>query len=375
MLSLIGCLAVLGCAGGPALAQGPQLPEPPLPVDPRPIGELLSQTEKALVADRSKPKNLVEAYVKISNSHLQAAFDAIKVGNHHAAERELDIYNKAIAEAGKLAFALQDGRRSTSKKIEQNLYRQIKTLESIDRLFPAEREPFAEAALRQAKQLRVRALNEAFASGGVLKDPDDTKPESQPPPEDPPATNDEARLIPPGAFIRPRFSASLVRVSYAGRAGAAQIKGDYLTEEEDDHVREAQEPDARVKVFMKIAERRLKAITAANGAPADKKAQKKADEEEREWGALPKLTRAELLQHYARAIAECMAKLEDAYERNPKSSALAKGLSYLHDATGKHLQTLRALAAEVKDGGESAALQQAIEEAETANNGSRAGVK
>jgi uncharacterized membrane protein YccC len=159
-------------------------------------------------------------------------------------------------------------------------------------------------------------------------------------------------------------------------ARASQISGDYLTEEEDDHVRQAQAPDERVKVFMKIADRRLLAITAPPAPPpVDKKDQKKIEEEVREWGALPKLTRAELLQHYARAIAECMNKLEDAYERNPKSSALAKALAHLRDATDKHLQTLRSLAPELKDETETSALRQAVEEAETANKGSRAGVK
>jgi hypothetical protein len=375
-LCLIAVIAIIFCEPGYTLAQ---LPEPPLPVDPRPISQLLSQTEKASVAEANNPKKLVETYVKISDSHLQAAFDAIRVNNHTAAERELDIYNKAIAEAGKLAFGLQDGKRTTAKKIEQSLYRQIKTLESIERLFPAEREAFAEAALKQAKGLRVRALNEAFASGGVLKDPEvDKEPEREPPPKEPPGENPPAPLAPSAAvFQRTRSSSHLpAPVSYVIGARVSQIPGDYLTEEEDDHVREAQAPDARVKVFMKIADRRLIAITAAPAAPStDKKDQKKIEEEQREWGALPKLTRAELLRHYARAIAECIAKLEDAYERNPKSSALSKALAHLRDATDKHLKTLRALAPELKDESETSALRQAVEEAETANKGSRSGVK
>ena len=125
-----------------------------------------------MLADSDNPKKLVEAYLKISDTHLQAAFNAISANNHLAAENELDIYNKAVAAAGKEAFALQEGKRSVSKKIEQTLYKQIKTLESIERLFPSEREAFAEAALKHSKALRVQALNEAFASGEVLKDPD-----------------------------------------------------------------------------------------------------------------------------------------------------------------------------------------------------------
>jgi hypothetical protein len=374
-LCLIAVIAMILCVPSYTLAQ---LPEPPLPVDPTPIAQLLSQADKAILAESNNPKKVAEAYVRISDSHLQAAFNAIKGNNYPAAERELDIYNKAVAEAGKLSFALQDGKRSAAKKMEQSLYRQIKTLESIEHLFPAEREQFAEAALKQAKALRVRALNEAFASGGVLKDPEvDKEPEREAhrkePPKDPPAP-----LAQSGAVFQPASPSSYVpaSIAYVIDARASQIPGDYLTEEEDDHVRQAQAPDERVKVFMKIADRRLLAITAPPAPPSvDKKDQKKLEEEVREWGALPKLTRVELLQHYARAIAECMNKLEDAYERNPKSSALAKALAHLRDATDKHLQTLRSLARELKDENETSALRQAVEEAETANKGSRAGMR
>jgi hypothetical protein len=375
-----------------------QLPEPPLPVDPRPLSQLISQVEKNLLADSRNPKKLVEAYLKISDTHLQMALDLIKANNHGASERELDVYNKAVAAAGKEAFALQDGKRTISKKIEQTLYRQIKTLETIERLFPIEREVFADAALKHAKALRVQALNEAFASGEVLKDPDEEKkPKSEPPPKEspnnPPAPPPQAPDIGSvGAYMsfrvgadsglltarssRLRFASLPVRAWYPKSASwSLQVTGDYMTEEEDDHVREAQAADMRAKVFMKIADRRLKAVAGPTAPATDKKDQKKADEEEREWGALPKVSRAELLRHYARAIAECMAKLEDAYERNPKSSALPKALAILRASTDKQLETLRTLKAEMKTESEIAAIAGAIGEAETANKGARDGLK
>src|SRR6185503_2140650 len=207
-----------------------QLPEPPLPVDPTPIAQLLSQADKAILAESNNPKKVVEAYVKISDSHLQAALNAIKGNNYAAAERELDIYNKAIAEAGKLSFALQDGKRTSAKKIEQSLYRQIKTLESIEHLFPAEREQFAEAALKQSKALRVRALNEAFASGGVLKDPEvDKEPEREAPRKEPPPKNSPAPLAPSAKMFQPARRSSYLPapVAYVIDAGISQIPGDH----------------------------------------------------------------------------------------------------------------------------------------------------
>src|SRR5581483_138593 len=248
----------------------------------------------------------------------------------------------------KMADGLGDGKRSTAKKIEQSLYKELRTLESVERLFPIERVQFAEAAIKQAKRFRVQMLNVAIASGDVLKDPEAEKPpktdnqtenrnEPSPPARAPLLEGQPADLPAREAIWRP--SSPLREGLFAAglRRWVRQIPGDYLTEEEDDQVRKAQAPDDRIKVFMRIADRRLAALNPPP-APADAKAQKKADEEKKEWGELPKLDRAALLRHYTRAIEECIAKLEDAYEHNPKSKALAKALDILREGTDRQLQ-------------------------------------
>jgi hypothetical protein len=352
---LLACAILLACAFLTA-ARDYGAQDPPLPVDPTPLSQLLSPSEQATLAEAKKPKKVVEAYLKLSDAHLEAALAVIKNGDSGKSERELDIYNKIMAEVAKTIFSMQDGKRSLAKKLEQHLYKQLKTLESVGRLFPADRIAFAEDAIKKAKQFRVQALNEAFAGGDVLKESDTEKPPSSNLPDN----NDAPRLM-QAAYFSPGLS--------------SQIPGDYLTEEEDNHVREAQKPDERIKVFIKIADRRLLALTGGVVTATDSKAQKKAEEETREWGALPTLSRAELLRHYTRAIGEGMAKLEDAYERNPKSSAIPKALTALRDATDRHLQSLKSLEAAVKDERESAALKDALEQAETANKGARDGLK
>lgn len=361
--------------------QGLQLPDPPLPIDPRPITQLLSEGDKVVLAEARGPKKIVDAYLKISEAHLQFAFDSIKVNDHNTSERELDIYNKAVAEAAKDTFALTEGKRNVSKKVEQTLFRQIKTLESIERLFPSEREGFPDAALKHARQLRVQALN-AFASGEILKDPDaEKKHENEPRAKNPqkdPTPRSPVALQRRVGFDRPRvdqLAARFNNASFKTENASSQMPGDYLTEEEDDHVREAQAADQRVKVFVRIADRRIRAVTGPAALPAEKKDQKRIEEEEREWGPVPKVSRSELLRHYARAISECMSKLEDAYERNPKSSVLPKALTLLRDSTDRHLQTLRTLEPEMKTESELAALRDAIDQAETANRGARDGLK
>jgi hypothetical protein len=355
---------------------------PPLPVDPTPLDQLLSPAEKALLADARNIKKNVEQYLKISEAHLELASNAIKNSDARTAERELDIYNKAVAEACKIAFSTQEGKRGVAKKIEQYLYKHIRMLESVERQFPSERTAFAEAALKNAKRLRVQALNEAFAGGDVLKDPEQDKKEKRNSPDVDDASN-KTKSNDPVPIISTREIAgrdrnlALLRTRFhtATQRESSQIPGDYLTEEEDEHVREAQKADERIKVFMKIADRRLAALKGDPDSPADVKAQKRLEEEARNWGVLPKMGRADLLRQYARAIEECMAKLEDAYERNPKSSSIPKALVSLRDSTERHLQSLRAITSEMKSDREVAALREAIDQAETANKGARDGLK
>jgi hypothetical protein len=377
-LALAGCLLL--CAPT-ARAQD----DPPLPVDPTPLAQLLTAQEKALLAESHNPKKTIEVYIKIAEGRVDVALAAIKSNDAARAERELDVFQKAMAECVKAADGLTDGKRSTAKRIEQSLYKELRTLESVERLFPVERVQFAEAAIKQAKRFRVQMLNIAIASGDVLKDPEAEKPpktdnqtenrNKMPLPARAPRLEWQPAGLPAQEAIqRPSSPLREGLLAASLRRWVRQIPGDYLTEEEDDHVRKAQAPDDRIKVFMRIADRRLAALNPPP-APTDAKAQKKADEEKKEWGELPKLDRAALLRHYARAIEECMAKLEDAYEHNPKSKALAKALDILREGTDRQLQTLRALTNEVKDERESDALRRAIEQAEVANEGAHKGMK
>jgi len=365
-MSLMGFvgLALLIVSASSTSGQG-QLPPPPMPVDPTPLADLITVHEReALSLAASDPKKQIEILLDLASTHLDTAHNSIKESDYRKAERELDIYNKATNDAVTIALAQQKGRRGLAKRVEQHLYKHLRTIELIERLFPPERAMFPEAALKKAKQLRVKALNAAFDSGEVLDDPDKEKGKVTNPPG-------EARYDPGSA---PRQAARFMGGAVQRAPSTAAV--DYLNEEEDDHVREAQNADDRIKVFMKIADRRLQALTgAAAPAATDKKAQKKAEEEAREWGPLPQVGRAELLKHYAKAIEEAVAKLEDAHERNPKSATIPKALALLRDGTERQLQLLKPLEAQVKDDSERDALKGAIAQAEWANKGAKEGLK
>ncbi|MFN0119901.1 MAG: hypothetical protein ACKV2V_05305 [Blastocatellia bacterium] len=150
-------------------------------------------------------------------------------------------------------------------------------------------------------------------------------------------------------------------LSLAFALPAAAQKRDHLTEQEIDLIRDFQEIDKRVEIFIKCAERRLLLMTGAEPNQSKR--------EEEMWGPWPFGTKLQLLQDYKGIMSEAMEKLEDAYERDPKSSALAKGLKKFKEAATRHIPQLRSFAPQLKDKKEQEALLIAIEEAETATKG------
>jgi hypothetical protein len=139
-------------------------------------------------------------------------------------------------------------------------------------------------------------------------------------------------------------------------AQAQTQKRDHLTEEEADLVREFQEIDKRIEVFIKAAERRLLVLANPNAT------QKKKGEET--WGPLPQGTKLELLQDYKHILEEAEEKLDDWHSRGTKDKLLPKALNKFKEAATRHIPQLRALTPQLTDKREQRALAEAIEEAE-----------
>lgn len=146
-------------------------------------------------------------------------------------------------------------------------------------------------------------------------------------------------------------------LNWAGSASAHSQKRDHLSEQEADVVREAQEIDRRIEVFLKAADRRILVLTDPNAT------QKKKEEEI--WGPLPTGTKVELLSDYKRILEEAEEKLDDLFSRDPKNGLLKKALQKFKQGANKQIPQLRALASQMTERKEQIALQEAIEEAET----------
>ena len=145
-------------------------------------------------------------------------------------------------------------------------------------------------------------------------------------------------------------------------AQAQKEKRDHLTEQEADLVRDNQEIDKRIEIFIKAAERRL--LLLANPDATQKK------KEEETWGPLPKGTKLELLEDYKHILEEGEEKLDDWFGRGGKDNLLPKALNKFKEAATRHISQLRALASQLTDKREQRALAEAIEEAETVTKAS-----
>jgi hypothetical protein len=157
--------------------------------------------------------------------------------------------------------------------------------------------------------------------------------------------------------IFPALCLALISLGAPSVASRAQTdKRDHLTEQEADLVREFQEIDKRIEVFIKAADRRLLVLANPNAT------QKKKEEET--WGPLPQGTKLELLQDYKHILEEAEEKLDDWNNRGGKDKLLPKALNKFKEAAIQHITQLRALEPQLKEKRELRALAEAIEEAE-----------
>lgn len=112
-------------------------------------------------------------------------------------------------------------------------------------------------------------------------------------------------------------------------------KRDNLTDEEDMLIRDAQEIDERMKIFVKVVDRRLLAINA----PDSKEAQKESDK----WGELRTGTREQLLFDIQKTIDEAIAKIDDTAERDQKNPLFPKAVRILAEGCGRFIPQFKTI--------------------------------
>jgi hypothetical protein len=164
---------------------------------------------------------------------------------------------------------------------------------------------------------------------------------------------------PSDARARVTRAATLLLALCACLSVAAPVsaqKREHLTPEEIELVRDNQELDARTKVFIAAAERRLLAVT--NPAEAEKNAAK----EKEKWGAVQG-TRVQLFYDIGKILDEAVVNVDDVAEHNPESPLLRKSLYMLSEATAKMLPELTRLREAAQSEAEADQLDRALETA------------
>jgi hypothetical protein len=142
----------------------------------------------------------------------------------------------------------------------------------------------------------------------------------------------------------------------SARTNAAAVqRREHLTELETEMVRDTQELDRRIALFVKIAERRVAAVTDATAA------QNESAKDVEKWGALPKGTRAQLLGDLARILDEAINNIDDVAVRTPNSSLIPKAVRHLSNASARFVSQLMPLRANASGEGEREALEQALD--------------
>jgi len=135
---------------------------------------------------------------------------------------------------------------------------------------------------------------------------------------------------------------------------------DHLTPKEIDLIKDAQELDKRIDVFVKAADRRLLAIKGLDAASS--KELKKDDEL---WGDLPSGTRSELIGDIAKILDEAITNIDDVSSRDEKNPALPRALRKLAAAASRIIDQLKPLESSASDAAEAGNFDQLMDNAET----------
>jgi hypothetical protein len=156
-------------------------------------------------------------------------------------------------------------------------------------------------------------------------------------------------------------AALLLTLSFTVSTQAFQDR-DYLTEKEIDLVKEAQELDKRIDVFVKAADRRL-LVLKGGGVDTTNAKQLKKDAEL--WGELPTGSRTELVRDIARILDAAIDNIDDVSARDERNPLVPKALRKLASEATKLVGELRPLSTQAKGDAEIASFETLMENAQS----------
>lgn len=161
--------------------------------------------------------------------------------------------------------------------------------------------------------------------------------------------------------MMPRMISISILIFFAGSlfGATASPQRDHLTPQEVDLVKDAQELDKRIEVFIKAAERRLMVLSGTQAANAK---QLKKDSEL--WGDLPTGSHADLIGDIARILDEAITNIDDVGSRDERNPLIPKALRRMAQAVNNIMTQVAPFREQAKSDAEVASLELLNEDAQ-----------
>lgn len=135
-------------------------------------------------------------------------------------------------------------------------------------------------------------------------------------------------------------------ISILSDSADAQQRRDHLTNEEIELIRDVQELDKRMEIYIKAIDRRFMVIDGDNSQS------KQLEKDQYKWGELPTGTKSELFLDIKNILQEAIDKIDDVAENDGKSVLLPPAVHILSDASKRFIpkfQTYAETATEKKE--------------------------
>ncbi len=130
-------------------------------------------------------------------------------------------------------------------------------------------------------------------------------------------------------------------------------KRDFLTDQEIELVREAQEIDRRVEVLIKAIDRRFVVLNNESFKPTEKDAEK--------WGELPKGNRSQLISDITKILQKAVDDIDDVVARSPDSKLFPKAIHKLAEEAQKFLPQFKTQLDKISDNKERGTILNSID--------------
>ena len=141
---------------------------------------------------------------------------------------------------------------------------------------------------------------------------------------------------------------------------AAAQRRDHLTKEEIELVRDVQEVDLRMSLFVNAIKRRLWSLSGVENLT--KEQAKRIEKDFDKWGEIPKGPRGNLVADINRILNEAIDKFEDVYDREPESPLIPFAYYVIADYCTELTPSLESLASASSDPAEIGPLKRSADD-------------